>query len=93
MYVFFFEAPWTLSDHREQTNIIGCTSDVELMKEIITRIYGCTIIQYQENNVTLVKSAVANRNHCNLLPATLAIETESAFVIFYERPAKYSLRE
>lgn len=80
-------------DHREQTNIIGCTTDVELMKEIITRMYSCTIVQFQENNLTLVKAADINRTHCNLLPAILAIETESAFIIFYEQTAKYSLRE
>ena len=63
------------------------------MKEIIIRMYGCAIIQYQQNNVMLVKAAIANRTHCNLLPAILAIETESAFIIFYEQTAKYSLRE
>ncbi|XP_001601532.3 WD repeat-containing protein 81 isoform X2 [Nasonia vitripennis] len=88
-----YYAPWTTLDHREQTNIIGCTTDVELMKEIITRMYNCTIVQFQENNLTLVKAAAVNRTHCNLLPAILAIETESAFIIFYEQTAKYSLRE
>lgn len=73
--------------------MIGSTSDVELMKEIISRMYGCIIIQFQQNNVTLIKPGVLTRTHCNLLPAILAMETESAFVIFYEHTAKYSLRE
>ncbi|XP_023248259.1 WD repeat-containing protein 81 [Copidosoma floridanum] len=88
-----YYAPWITSDHKEQISIVGCTNYVEIIKEIITRMYGCSIIQYQNNNVTLVKAAAVNKNHCNLLPAVLTIETESAFVIFYEQTAKYSLRE
>lgn len=63
------------------------------MKEIITRIYGCNIIQYQDNNVTLLKASTVNKTHCNLLPAILTIETDSAFTIFYEQTAIHSLRE
>jgi hypothetical protein len=63
------------------------------MKEIITRIYGCIIIKFQKNNLSLVKASIHDRTHCNLLPAILAIETESAFIIFYEQTTKYSLRE
>lgn len=92
-HLLYVKAPWTTMDHREQTNTIGSINDVELMKEIISRMYGCTIIQFQQNNVTLVKAAVINRTHCNLLPAILAIELESAFVIFYEQTTKYTLRE
>lgn len=87
------QAPWTTVDYREQPSVIGCTNDVELIKEIITRMYGCTIIQFQDNNVMLVKASVINRTHCNLLPAILAIELETAFVIFYEQTTKYTLRE
>ena len=63
------------------------------MKEILIRMYGCTIIKYQENNTVLVKSSTNKIIHCNLLPAILAIETESAFIVFYEQTANFSLRE
>ncbi|XP_011502923.1 PREDICTED: WD repeat-containing protein 81 [Ceratosolen solmsi marchali] len=86
-------APWTTLDQQEEINVTEYTSDVELMKEIITRMYGCTIIQFLENNLTLIKAPVCGRTHCNLLPAIIAIETESAFIIFYEQTTKYSLRE
>ena len=77
----------------QQSDHIGSISDSEIVKDIITRMYGCQIVQYIDNNVTLVKPAVANKSHCNLLPALLAIETKSAFTIFYEQTTKYSLRE
>ncbi|XP_058796820.1 WD repeat-containing protein 81 [Phymastichus coffea] len=96
LWKYFFKkhfALWNTLDCKEQNNTIGITNDIELMKDIISRMYGCIIIQFQQNNLTLIKPAILNRSHCNLLPAILAMETESAFVIFYEQTAKYSLRE
>ncbi|KAJ8680450.1 hypothetical protein QAD02_016237 [Eretmocerus hayati] len=86
-------APWTSFDWREANSIVGCTNETDLLKEIINRMYGCAIIKLQNKKMTIVKAAVADWNHCNLLPAIIALEIESAFLILYDQTAKYSLRE
>ncbi|XP_014234232.1 WD repeat-containing protein 81 isoform X1 [Trichogramma pretiosum] len=89
-----YYAPWTTLDQREQSYAMGYSiNDVELMKEIINRMYGCLIVKYEDNQLTLVKQADSSKIHCNMLPAIFVAETKTSFVIFYEQTAKYSIRE
>ncbi|KAL0121651.1 hypothetical protein PUN28_006866 [Cardiocondyla obscurior] len=85
--------PWNFVDQKEQSNITANFSDVAIMHEILNRMYGCTLIQVQRGTVLSVSNGILSETHCNLVPIHFAIETPSAFIIFYEQTANYSLRE
>lgn len=85
--------PWTNFEQREQLNISANTTDVQVMQEILTRIYGCTIAQVEKGKITSVRAGLESQTHCNLLPVLFAIETPSAFLILHDQTAQYSLRE
>lgn len=63
------------------------------MQEILSRIYGCTIVQINKGKIVSIKSGLETQSHCNLLPVLFAIETSSAFLMLHEQTAQYSLRE
>jgi len=63
------------------------------MHEVLNRMYGCTLVQVQHGTVLSVYNGVLSETHCNLVPVHFVVETTSAFIIFYEQTANYSLRE
>jgi len=63
------------------------------MHEILNRMYGCTVIQVQHGIVLSVSNGIVSKTHCNLVPIYFVIETPSAFIMFYEQTANYSLHE
>lgn len=63
------------------------------MHEILNRMYGCTVVQVQHGTVLSVSNGILSKTHCNLVPIHFVIETPSAFIMFYEQTANYSLRE
>ncbi|KAK2579115.1 hypothetical protein KPH14_001286 [Odynerus spinipes] len=85
--------PWSTIEQKEQSTVTANTTDVAIMQEVITRVYGCSIVQVQDRVVYSMSSGLTTESHCNLLPALFAVETTNAFIIFYEQTAKYSLRE
>ncbi|XP_046619150.1 WD repeat-containing protein 81 isoform X1 [Neodiprion virginianus] len=84
---------WNPAEQREQSNITASSNDVAVMKDIITRMYGCPMVQLQDGNVVTVTPGSTRELHCNLLPALLTIETESCFITIHEQTAKYSLQD
>ncbi|XP_012271858.1 WD repeat-containing protein 81 [Orussus abietinus] len=66
--------------------------DVDLMQELLSRVYNCPTIRIEGSEIIFVASRNSNL-HCNLLPALCTIETSSALVTFFEQTAKHSLRE
>lgn len=68
-------------------------SDIVIMHEVLTRMYSCTLIQVQHGTVLSITNGASSETHCNLVPVHFVIETTSAFIIFYEQTANYSLRE
>lgn len=85
--------PWNFVEQKEQSNIATNVSDVVIMHEVLNRMYGCTLVQVQHGTVLSVCNGTLSETHCNLVPIHFAIETTSAFIIFYEQTANYSLRE
>lgn len=85
--------PWNFIDQKEQSNITANASDVAIMHEVLARMYNCTITQVQRGTVLSVSNGTLSETHCNLVPVHFVMETTSAFVIFYEQTANYSLRE
>ncbi|XP_024940811.1 WD repeat-containing protein 81 isoform X1 [Cephus cinctus] len=88
-----YYSKWNLLDHREQYNIMANSTDIAVMQEVISRMYGCTLVQLQSGNILSVSNGSVVQPHCNLLPAFLALETDSVFMVIYEQTAKYSLQE
>ncbi|XP_043478579.1 WD repeat-containing protein 81 isoform X1 [Leptopilina heterotoma] len=88
-----YYSPWTNFDQREQLNINSNTTDAQVMQEILTRMYGCTIVQIDKGKIVSIKPGLETQSHCNLLPVLFAIETSSAFLTLHEQTAQYSLRE
>ncbi|EFN81514.1 WD repeat-containing protein 81 [Harpegnathos saltator] len=85
--------PWNFVDQKEQSNITANISDVAIMHEVLARMYSCTLIQVQYGTVLSVLNGALSEIHCNLVPVHFVVETTSAFIIFYEQTANYSLRE
>lgn len=85
--------PWNFVEQKEQSNITTNASDVAIMHEVLARMYGCTLVQVQRGTVLSVSNGVMSETHCNLAPIHFVVETTSAFIIFYEQTANYSLRE
>jgi WD repeat-containing protein 81 len=85
--------PWNFIEQKEQSNITANTNDVVIMHEVLNRMYGCTLIQVQHGIVLSVSNGISSETHCNLAPIHFVVETTSAFIVFYEQTAKYSLRE
>ncbi|XP_012220908.1 WD repeat-containing protein 81 [Linepithema humile] len=88
-----YYSPWNFVEQKEQSNIGTNVSDVVIMHEVLNRMYGCTLVQVQHGTVLSVCNGTLSETHCNLVPVHFAIETTSAFIIFYEQTANYSLRE
>ncbi|XP_039315369.1 WD repeat-containing protein 81 isoform X3 [Solenopsis invicta] len=88
-----YYSPWNFIEQREQSNITANVSDITIMLEILNRMYGCTLVQVRYGTVLSVSNGMLSEIHCNLVPVHFAIETPSAFIIFYEQTANYSLRE
>ncbi|XP_018373789.1 PREDICTED: WD repeat-containing protein 81 isoform X2 [Trachymyrmex cornetzi] len=85
--------PWNYVEQKEHSNISANVSDVTIMHEILNRMYGCTVVQVQHGTVLSVSNGIVSKTHCNLVPIHFVIETPSAFIMFYEQTANYSLRE
>ncbi|XP_076671390.1 WD repeat domain 81 isoform X2 [Andrena cerasifolii] len=85
--------PWNCVEHKDQCNITANVSDTSITQEVLQKMYGCTLVQIQNGIVTCVSPGVSMEVHCNLLPILFAVETTSAFIMFYEKTAEYSLRE
>lgn len=85
--------PWNFVEQKEQSNITANVSDVTIMQEILNRMYGCTLVQVQHGTVLSVSNGTLSETHCNLVPIHFVIETPSAFIMFYEQTANYSLHE
>lgn len=85
--------PWNFVEQKEPSNITANVSDVTIMHEILNRMYGCTLVQVQHGIVLSVSNGISSEIHCNLVPVHFAVETPSAFIMFYEQTANYSLRE
>ncbi|XP_015112635.1 WD repeat-containing protein 81 [Diachasma alloeum] len=84
---------WNLPEPKEQPLLTPSSSDVSVMHEVLTRLYGCPLVHLQNSHVISIAPSTNTRPHCNLLPAILAIETTSAFITLHEQTAKYSLQE
>ncbi|XP_008544193.1 WD repeat-containing protein 81 isoform X1 [Microplitis demolitor] len=86
---------WNLHESKEQTLLTPSSNDVAVMHEVLSRLYGCPLIHVKNNQVISVTPGVNNNYnlHCNLLPVMFAVETTSAFMIFHEQTAKFSLHE
>lgn len=63
------------------------------MREVLSRMYGCSLIKIRNGQVIAVNPRASSTSHCNLLPALLAVETPAAFMVFHEQTARYSLQE
>ncbi|KAG5305817.1 WDR81 protein, partial [Pseudoatta argentina] len=85
--------PWNYVEQKEHSNISANVSDVTIMHEILNRMYGCTVVQVQHGVVLSVSNGIVSKTHCNLVPIHFVIETPSAFIMFYEQTANYSLHE
>ncbi|XP_011058187.1 PREDICTED: WD repeat-containing protein 81 isoform X2 [Acromyrmex echinatior] len=85
--------PWNYVEQKEHSNISANVSDVIIMHEILNRMYGCTVVQVQHGVVSSVSNGIVSKTHCNLVPIHFVIETPSAFIMFYEQTANYSLHE
>ncbi|KYM87455.1 WD repeat-containing protein 81 [Atta colombica] len=85
--------PWNYVEQKEHSNISANVSDVTIMHEILNRMYGCTVVQVQHGIVLSVSNGIVSKTHCNLVPIYFVIETPSAFIMFYEQTANYSLHE
>ncbi|XP_036144900.1 WD repeat-containing protein 81 isoform X2 [Monomorium pharaonis] len=88
-----YYSPWNFVEQKEHSNISANVSDVTVMHEILNRMYGCSLVQVQHGIVLSVSNGILSEIHCNLVPVHFIIETPSAFIIFYEQTATYSLRE
>ncbi|XP_066597438.1 WD repeat-containing protein 81 isoform X2 [Prorops nasuta] len=84
---------WNSVEQREQFTVSANANDITIIHEVITRMYSCPIIQVKDGATVSISHNTKNESHCNLLPVLFAIETNSAFIIFHEQTAKYSLRE
>lgn len=92
LYSIFVDL-WNFVEQREQSNITANVSDTAIMHEVINRMYSCTLIQVQHGTVLSVSNGTLSETHCNLVPIHFVVETTSAFIMFYEQTANYSLRE
>ncbi|CAG5101181.1 Similar to WDR81: WD repeat-containing protein 81 (Homo sapiens) [Cotesia congregata] len=86
---------WNLYESKEQPLLTPSSDDIAVMHEVLSRLYSCPLIHIKDSKVISVTPGVNDSNnlHCNLLPAMFAIETSSAFMIFHEQIAKFSLQE
>lgn len=91
--VELFTGRWNPAEQREQSNITASSSDVAVIKDVITRMYGCPIVQLQDSCVLSVTAGSTPEPHCNLLTALFAVETASCLITIHEQTAKYSLQE
>ncbi|KAM0737071.1 WD repeat-containing protein 81 [Formica fusca] len=85
--------PWNFVEQKEQSNITANANDVAIMYEVLNRMYGCPLVQVQRGVVLSVSNGASSETHCNLVPIHFVVETTSAFIIFYEQIANFSLRE
>ncbi|KYN05036.1 WD repeat-containing protein 81 [Cyphomyrmex costatus] len=92
MYKKYYN-PWNFVEQKEHSNISANVNDVTIMHEILNRMYGCTVVQVQHGTVLSISNGIMSKTHCNLVPIHFVIETSSAFIMFYEQTANYSLRE
>ncbi|XP_043283452.1 WD repeat-containing protein 81 [Venturia canescens] len=84
---------WNSWELKEQSHALPSSSDVAVMREILARMYGCSLIKIRNGHVIGVNPRATSTSHCNLLPALLAVETSLAFMVFHEQTARYSLQE
>ncbi|XP_034242666.1 WD repeat-containing protein 81 isoform X2 [Thrips palmi] len=76
-------------------NLVGFDS---ALRDVIARTYGCMIINLN-SGPELDFSQRTRRNlhklepHCNILPATVAIETESSFILLFHPFIPYTLQD
>ncbi|KAK3930332.1 WD repeat-containing protein 81 [Frankliniella fusca] len=77
---------------------ITMTSFELALRDIISRTYGCPIINFP-GSPELDFGLRHRRNmhkldpHCNILPATVAVETEVSFIIFFQPFIAHSLQD
>lgn len=83
----------TSEQQKEQSLLTASTSDVAVMHEVLSRLYGCPLVYQEDDKIISVTPAVNPRSHCNLVPVILVIETSTSFILFHEQTAKYSLQE
>ncbi|XP_034939157.1 WD repeat-containing protein 81 [Chelonus insularis] len=88
-----YYSAWNLSELKEQSLLTPNSNDVAVMHEVLSRLYGCSLIHIENNRVISTSPPLNNQTHCNLLPAMFAVETSSAFMIFHEQTSAYSLQE
>lgn len=84
---------WNLFELKEQSNMTINSNDVSVMQEVILRMYNCPLAQVDRSTVVSVMPSIANETHCNLLPALMALEFSTSFIIIYEQTAKHTVRE
>lgn len=75
---------------------INLTSFDLAIRDVITRTYGCPIINLSGSPEQDFASR-GRRNmqklepHCNILPALIAVETEASFIILFQQFITHSL--
>lgn len=75
-------------------NLIGF--DLAL-RDVIARTYGCPIINLNTGpefdfNLRTRRNLHKLEPHCNILPATVAVETETSFILLFQPFISYTLQ-